>query len=129
MTKKQRTNDQEVLVKTEAKYLKISPRKLRLVVDLIRRLPLSQALEKLDFVNKKGAPMVKKALKTAIADAVHNFGLAKESLKIHQIFVNEGPRLKRYDKSHRWMRPGIIQKRQSHLVVVLKGTKSHGAKG
>ena len=87
-------------VKTEAKYLPISPRKLRLVAEAVKRLEPEEALRKLAFLNKKGAQFLIKAIKTALADAENNFGLAKDSLRFVEILVNEGPRLKRRDKSH-----------------------------
>ncbi len=128
-TKKEKKKGELVEVKTEAKYLPISPRKLRLVVEAVKGLEPEEALRKLAFLNKKGARFLTKAIKTALADAENNFGLVKESLRFKEILVNEGPRLKRRDKSHgARFHFGLIQKRRSHLVVKLVGEQVHGAK-
>lgn len=117
------------MVTTTAKSLPISPRKLRLVVDAIRGKSPQEALEVLPFIRKKGARYLWKAIKTVLADAEHNFKLADDSLHFHQIFVNEGMRLKRLDKSRSArFHQGQIQKRRSHLVVSLEGKKGNGAK-
>ena len=100
MKKKIKKQPELIEVKTEAKYLPISPRKLRLVAEAVKRLEPEEALRKLAFLNKKGARFLIKAIKTALADAENNFGLAKDSLRFKEILVNEGPRLKRRDKSH-----------------------------
>ncbi len=108
------------IVKTEAKFLPISPRKLRLIVEAVKNLPPEKAVEKLRFMNKKGAKYLVKAIKTALADGKHNFDLDKDKLVFEEVIVNEGPALKRRDKSKRMFRYGIIKKRRSHLVVKLK---------
>lgn len=106
----------------------ISPRKLRLVVEAVKNLPPTEALKKLEFHNKKGSKMIAKAVKTALADAENNFEMDKDSLVFDEIYVNEGPALKRRDKSKRMFHYGIIKKRRSHLIVKLReeanGTKS-----
>jgi len=119
----------KIVVKSEAKYLRVSPRKLRLVVKAIKNLSVTESLKKLKFLNKKEGKFLSKAIKTAIADAQNNFNLKTDSLIFKNILVQEGPKLKRMDKSHgaRFNR-GIIQKRMSHLVVELEGVKNNGAK-
>lgn len=125
---KDNKNNQKKIVKTEAKFLPLSPRKLRLVVEAVKEFSPQVAVEKLRFMNKKGADYLAKAIQTALADAEHNFDLKKDNLVFDEIVVNEGPVLKRRDKSKRMFRYGIIKKRRSHLVVKLKekedGTKS-----
>lgn len=113
-------NNQKEIVKTEAKFLTISPRKLRLVAQSIKDLSPEEAIKKLTFMNKKGAKYLAKAIKTVISDAEHNFDLDKNNLVFEEIVVNEGPVLKRRDKSKRMFRYGIIKKRRSHLIVKVK---------
>lgn len=109
------------IVKTETKYLPITPRKLRLVVETAKQKSPQEAMRKLKFMNKKGAKFLHKTIKTALADAEHNFGLNKEELVFDEVIVNEGPMLKRRDKSHgARSHPGMIRKRRSHLVVKLR---------
>jgi large subunit ribosomal protein L22 len=111
-----------------AKYLnkniQISPRKLRLVADEIKKLSPSEALLKLKFTNTKAARIFVTALTNIIADAKNNFGLDTDSLKFDTIKVDEGLKIKRMDKSHssRFSR-GIIQKRHSRLVIFVKGVQ------
>lgn len=117
---KDRNKQEPVIVKTEAKFLPISPRKLRLIAEATKNLLPQEALKKLTFMNKKGAKYLAKAIKTAIADAEHNFNLDKNKLVFEEVLVNEGPVLKRRDKSKRMFRYGIIKKRRSHLIVKLR---------
>ncbi len=127
MNKNKKHDNQKGIVKTEAKFLPISPRKMRLLVEAVKDLRPEKAIEKLNFMNKKGAKFLLKAVKTVLADAEHNFGLSKDNLIFDEIVVNEGPMLKRRDKSKRMFKYGIIKKRRSHLVVKVKeenGTKS-----
>lgn len=108
-------------VKANLNYLRISPRKVRLVADLIRGMDVKDAETQLRFLTKKAAKPMLKLLKSAIANAEHNFGIDKDNLFVSEIQVNEGPRLKR------WMpramgRADMILKRTSHIKLVL-GTK------
>jgi len=112
--------EEKTIVKTEAKFLPISPRKLRLIVEAAKTMPPEQAVKQLSFSNKKGSKFLVKAIKTALADAEHNFDLNKDNLVFEEILVNEGPALKRRDKSKRMFRYGIIRKRRSHLIVKVR---------
>lgn len=108
-------------IKANLNYLRISPRKVRLVTDLIKGMDVQEAEIQLKFLTKKAAKPVLKLLKSAIANAEHNFGINKDNLYISEIQVNEGPRFKR------WMpramgRADLILKRTSHVKLVL-GTK------
>lgn len=107
-------------VKAEAKYIRISPRKVRLVVDAIRRLSPQKALEYLGFVNKRAAKPISKVIQSAIANAKNNFALKPEDLRFKEIQVNEGPTLKRWRAISRG-RAHPIMKRTSHIKVVLEG--------
>jgi large subunit ribosomal protein L22 len=82
-------------VAAKYKYARISPRKARLVADQIRGMSVDRALEVLRFSVKRGAKMVKLALDSAIANAEHNGGADVDELRVSQIFVDEGSRMKR----------------------------------
>ena len=108
------------VVKTEARYLPISERKMRLVIKAVKNLQPDEALEKLEFINKKGARFLIKAIKTALADAENNFGLERKGLAFKEILANQGPSLKRRDKSHgARFHSGIIRRNRTHLVIKL----------
>ena len=118
---------QETVFKT-AKYvnknIQISPRKIRLLVDEIRKLSPVEALNRVKFVNTKSARALTQALKNIIADAKNNFNLDTNSLKFDTIKADEALKIKRMDKSHgsRFAR-GLIQKRHSRLVIIVKGVQ------
>lgn len=105
-------------VTAKLNYLRIAPRKVRLVADLIRGKKVSQALTLLQFTTKKPALPLLKLLKSAIANARHNFGLEEKNLYISKILVNEGPKLKRWMARARG-RATEIQKKTSHITLVL----------
>jgi large subunit ribosomal protein L22 len=101
------------------RHLRISPRKVRLVANLVRGLSVVEAEKQLKFLTKRAAKPVLKLLKSAIANAENNANLAKDSLYIAKILVDPGPTLKR------WMpramgRATPIMKRTSHLTIVLE---------
>ncbi len=106
-------------IKTTARNLRISPRKLRLVVKTVKNMPLPKLIEYLPLMPQKGAKMVYKTLKTAIADASHNFNLPLEKLTLDQIKVDEGMVLKRWRAVSRGRAHGY-KRRRSHLTIVLK---------
>lgn len=110
-----------VLIRHINKNIKMSPRKLRLLANLIKKITPKDALIKLPFINSKSAIILKKEIKNAISNAVnlhHNI----EDLTFNEIRVDEGLKYKRMDKSHgsRFNR-GLIQKRHSRLIITLKG--------
>jgi len=104
------------------KNIMISPRKLRLLANSIRKMSPTKALVGLKFTNTKAARILIKALQNVIADAKNNFNLDENSLKFDLIKVDEGLKIKRMDKSHgsRFAR-GLIQKRHSRLIIYVKG--------
>jgi len=84
-------------MKASATHIRISPRKVRMVVDTVRGKSVSQALSILGFTRKKAALPVQKLLKSAVANAVENGGINDvETLVIDRIMVDAGPTLKRY---------------------------------
>ncbi len=120
-------------ITAKLRYLKISPRKVRLVADLIRKKNIEQAQALLSFTTKKAAKPVLKLLKSAAANAKNNFQLDELNLYISKIFVDEGPKMKRW-KSRARGRVDQILKRSSHITIVLdevkptKGKKKKAAK-
>ena len=121
------TKKPETVFKT-AKYvnknIQISPRKLRLLVNEVRKLSPIEALARVKFVNTKAARIMVKALTNIIADAKNNFNLNTDSLQFDTIKADEALKIKRMDKSHgsRYAR-GLIQKRHSRLVIIVKGVQ------
>lgn len=102
------------------RYLRMSPRKVRLVVDMIRGLRAADALLQLEFSSKAAARPVAKLLKSAIANAEHNHEMTPETLTIAGAFVDGGPIL--YRSTPRAMgRSAPIRKRTAHITVTLSG--------
>lgn len=107
-------------MEASAKNIHISPRKLRLIAGALKNLSAGVAVEKLTFLNKAGASPMLKLLKSAMANATHNRKLPGENLTIKNILVNEGPRMRRQDKSRNArVDRGTIHKPTSHIKVIL----------
>ena len=104
--------------KAIARYVRISPRKVRQVVDLIRGKNVSDALAILQFTPKGATEPVTKVLKSAVANAEHNYEMDTDALIVKEIFVDEGPTLKRI-KPRAMGRADQIRKRTSHITVVV----------
>lgn len=104
--------------KASLKYLRISPRKTRLVAELIKGLSVNQAEAQLMFLKKRSAEPILKLLKSAVSNAENNFHLNKDNLFIKLIRVDEGPALKRYRPRARGA-AYPIKKRTSHITIVL----------
>lgn len=101
---------------------RISPQKARLVADQVRGLPVGRAANILTFSTKKAAEIVRKVLQSAIANAENNQGADIDELKITQIFVDEGPTMKRMHARAKGRGTRII-KRTSHITVVVGSGK------
>lgn len=113
-------------MKTIQKYVRMSPRKLRLVADAVRELSPLEALSYLKFTHKAAAEPMYKAIKTAVSNAKTNFGIKPESLSFAEIDVQTGFTIKRFRAVSRGQAHHIM-KRTSHIRIVLKeknGTKS-----
>ena len=108
--------------KAIARYVRLTPRKARLVADVIRGKSALQALDTLRFTNKKAADVIKKALSSAIANATNNFNMNEENLYISKITVDEGPILKRV-MPRAMGRADIIHKKTSHVTVEVSEKK------
>ena len=114
-------------ITAKVKNVRIAPRKLRLVVDYVRKMKVGDALNRLRLLNKTGSQTVMKAINSAIANAEHNFELDKNNLFIQEIKVNEAATLKRWmPRAHGRATP--IRKRGSHLELILAEIKDSGVK-
>ena len=102
-----------------AKNVRVTPRKVRLVIDLVRGLPVKEALGILANVNKAASAPVIKLIKSAAANATNNFGMDEDALYIAQIYANDGLRMKRYLPRAKGSASGLV-KRSSHITVVVK---------
>lgn len=108
--------------KAVAKYIRISPYKVRTVLDIVRGKSVNEAIAILDNVSKAGALPVKKVVMSAAANAEHNLGMNPADLKIAECFADQGPTLKRMQPmSHG--RGFRILKRTSHITVILDVNK------
>jgi large subunit ribosomal protein L22 len=108
-----------MLIKAKSNYIRVSPRKCRLVVDIIRGKKLSEAKDILRFTIKKPAPIIIKLLNSAESNAKNNFEINPETLYVSKITVDEGPKLKRWMPRSRGQ-ANPIQKKTSHITVVLE---------
>ena len=111
-------------VKATTKYIRVSPQKARLVMDQIRGLPVSAALELLEFSPKKSAHWIRKTLESAIANAEHNEGADIDELNVVAGFVDEGPTLKRWLPRAKGRATSIF-KRSSHITIKVGDSKEH----
>lgn len=105
--------------KAIAKYIRISPRKVREVVDLIRGKDLREALAILKYTPRRASMPVAKVVQSAAANAEHNYEMDKESLYVAECFVDQGPIIKRF-QARAMGRADLLRKRTSHITVVLK---------
>lgn len=101
-----------------ARYVRVSPQKARLVVDLIRGKDVAEAQQILEYSPKAAATIVSKVLMSALANAENNNGLTPEQLFVARVYVDEGPTLKRW-RPRAYGRPTRIFKRTSHITVIL----------
>lgn len=106
-------------VRAVAKYVRLSPRKARCVVNAIKGKNVDEAFQILQMSPKKAARIVEKVLKSAVANAENNAKLSRDSLYISHCVVDDGPRMKRI-----WIRgrgrADIIQRRMCHITVVVR---------
>lgn len=105
--------------KAIAKFVRIAPRKVQLVTDLVRGKKVDEALAILKFTPKGAAPVVEKVVKSALANAENNFNMDRENLYVAEIYANQGPTMKRF-RPRAQGRATTIRKRTSHIGVVLK---------
>jgi len=110
-------------VRAVAKDTGVAPRKVRLLVDMVRGKKVDEALTVLRFTPSPTARIVAKVIKSAAANAENNFQLPPEDLKIVRIFTDEAPTLKRYRPRSRG-RASPILKRSSHITVIVAEQES-----
>ncbi len=101
-----------------AKYLRIAPRKARLVADEIRGKGYAEAVSALQFTNKRAASLVGDVINSAASNAENNFDLDVDDLFVREIRVDDGPTIKRY-RARAMGRATMIRKRTSHITVEL----------
>jgi large subunit ribosomal protein L22 len=108
--------------KAVARTVRIAPRKVRLVADLIRGKQVGEAIAILRHTPKAASPIVEKVLNSAIANAEHNYEMDANNLVITEAYVNEGPTLKRF-RPRAMGRASQINKRTSHITIVVSEKK------
>lgn len=101
-----------------ARYVRIAPRKARLVADEIRGKHIDEAFKVLAFSNRRSARFIWKALTSAVANAERNHKLDRRKLYVKEIRIDEGPTLKRW-RPRAFGRASMIRKRTSHITVVV----------
>ncbi len=117
-SKKKQEAVEPVLVRASAKYVRISPRKVRLVADQVRGKHINDARSLLQFSPRSAADDVLKVIESAAANAEANHDLIGDEMIVHEIRVDEGPTLKRF-RPRAMGRATPIHKRTSHISVAL----------
>ena len=112
----------------QARYIRMTPMKCRRVVDLVRGLPVQQALDILRFDVHAASEPVGKVLASAVANAEHNANLDRNDLYVAQAYVDEGPTLKRF-RPRAQGRAYRIRKRTSHITIVVQSVLTDAAAG
>lgn len=105
-----------MLTQAVLKFVRLSPQKARLVADLVRGKKVGDAVNTLKFSNQRAAGIIKKVLESAIANAENNNGADVDELKVAEIFVDEGPVMKRISPRAKG-RADRISKRTSHITI------------
>ena len=114
-------------VRATAKWVRVSPSKARLVVDLIRNKSVAQAFEILQFCDRHVAVDVEKVLRSAVANAENNNGMRADNLVVAATYVDEGPTLKRF-RPRAQGRGYRIYKRTSHITVIVSDDSEGGTR-
>lgn len=104
--------------RARVKWVKSSPRKIQRVIDLLRGKPAAEALAILKFMPQKGARILEKVIKSAMANAKNNYKMDEATLVIHEIYANKGVIMRRWQPRARG-RAFPILKRSSHVTVCL----------
>ncbi len=105
--------------KAQARFVRIAPRKARIVIDLVRGKGVDDALSILAYTPKKGSEIIERVLRSAIANAENNHDMSRDALFISRAYVDEGPTLKRF-RPRAMGRATRIRKRTSHITVALR---------
>lgn len=110
-------------VKAVAKFVRIAPRKVRIVMNLIRGKNVADAFAILKFTPKRGSKFIEKVLKSAVANAENNFDMDTEKLYVSTCFVDQGPTMKRIHPRSRGQAFSIL-KHTSHITVMVSEKES-----
>ncbi len=102
-----------------SRFIWIAPRKVRIVLDLVRGKDVDEALNLLKFLPKRASLMVSKAIKSAAANAEQNYKMKRENLFVAEAFADGGPTMKRYQPRQRG-RAFPIKQHTSHITVVVR---------
>ena len=105
-------------VRAVAKYMRVSPQKVRMLVDAVKGKPVETGLTSLKFMSQKAARIVEKVVRSAVANADQNPDIDVDALVIHNITVDGGPTMKRWRPRARGRATRIL-KRTAHITVVL----------
>jgi large subunit ribosomal protein L22 len=106
-------------VSARARYVRRTPRKARLIADMVRGMPVGEALSVLEFSPRHAAADVAKVIKSAAANAEHNFNLNRDELVVKQLAVDEGPTMKRIRPVSRGMAHQYFH-RTCHITAVVE---------
>lgn len=107
-----------MMTRAHARFIRQSPYKVRLVLDLVRGLPVNDARVVLQHTNRRAADPIRKCLDSAVANAEHNLALDADELVVAEAFADEGPTLKRWRPRARG-RATRIRKRTSHITIAV----------
>ena len=118
-------SEAEILFKASHRNARISARKARLVMDLIRGQKAEKALVRLEYCDRRASPMIRKVLESAIANAAQMSGVESENLVVHEAYVDEGATMKRW-RPRSMGRAFPRLKRSCHLSVALAAVESEG---
>jgi large subunit ribosomal protein L22 len=110
-------------VQASTRHLRMSPTKVRLVIDIVRGMKVREAQAQLTFMKKAAAEPVLKLLNSAMANASHNFQMDKDTLYIKSIVADGGPMLGRW-RARAMGRAAPIRKRSTHISIVLDDVKN-----
>ena len=116
-----RAENRDMRPRAVARYVRISSRKVRIVIDLIRGKKVDEALAILKFTPKSASPVVEKLLKSAIANAEYK-GMNRDSLYVAAVYADQGPTLKRMMPRAKGS-GALILKRSSHIAIILDEIK------
>lgn len=106
-------------IRAAARFVRISPRKIRLVMDQVRGKKVEEALNILSFAPQRGARVLRKLINSAVANASENSNVDVDTLYVKGVYADEGPILKRW-RPRAQGRATRIRKRTSHLTVILE---------
>ncbi len=112
-----------MLIKSTQKFVRMSPRKLRLVATAVKNITPAEAIARLKFGEKAAAESIAKVIKTAVANAKNNFGQDEKKLTVEAIVINAGPTLKRGKAVSRGQYHQI-KRRSAHITVTLRADEA-----